>query len=405
MAKLEAEVTANIGPFEKALSQAAQKAKEFAAQTKDVGKDIFKETAGGGAFKMVGLGGAAAAATAFGVAVVEASKEGLQAFGKMEQQVLQLKYNLKDPSVAREVHDWIKQIALGTDDVDKLQAAFVSLSESGLGLEESKQMLQDLQAVALKSGSSVDELAEAFRRAKEGGLDAGEGASRLLKALPGLSREIEKQKTSVSETVRSDVGRWDPAAGVYEHMHKAEEEADKILAMTPADFLKSGYFKTANLEQAIHAMAPRGMVAEERQTLEGTQGALDKVIDELKESLGEGLAPAVKQITNALTENLPEIESALKEFGQAVSGEVGVLVDPQKRDRQIRDFGSELGSELGKGLNPFTPSFWFGGFGGVPVTPGAPSERQEPDLGPKLDKGNDIGEQTLAVLRGVFTID
>ena len=45
MAKLEAELTANIGPFERALAQATHKAREFAEKTKDVGKDVFKDVA------------------------------------------------------------------------------------------------------------------------------------------------------------------------------------------------------------------------------------------------------------------------------------------------------------------------------------------------------------------------
>jgi hypothetical protein len=38
------------------------------------------------------------------------------------------------------------------EEIDKLQSAFVSLSESGLELDKSKEVLQDLQAIALKSG-------------------------------------------------------------------------------------------------------------------------------------------------------------------------------------------------------------------------------------------------------------
>jgi len=325
MARLEAEVTANIAPFERALGQATRKAKEFAAQTADVGKDVFKEGAGGGAFKMAGLAGGAAAATAFGVAVVDTVKESLGAFGKMETQILRLKYNLKDPSVARQVHEWIEQIATGPQEVDKLHDAFVSLSESGVGLEKSKSIMQDLQAMALKSGDSVDSLAEAFRRAKAGGLDAGEGAAKLLKALPGLSLEIEKQKRAQASLVEQQVGPWDPARGVYANMANAKAQAKELREMSAADYVKKGLLNTANLEQMLHEMAPRGMVTETRGTLEGTEGRLGIVIDNLKESLGEGLAPAIKALTTDLNENLPAIQDNLKEFGTAIGNAVGFL--------------------------------------------------------------------------------
>ena len=262
MAKLEAEVTANIGPFERALAQASQKAREFASKTKDVGKDVFKETAGGGAFKMAGLAGGVAAATAFGAAIVETTKESLGAFGKMETQILKLKYNLKDPTVAKEVHEWIKQIATGPPEVDKLHDAFISLNAAGVDMEKSKEILKDLQAVALKSGGSVDELAEAFRRAKAGGLDAGEGAARLLKSLPGLSVEIEKYKNKQADLAEENVGPWDPAKGVYSNMAAAKTRAKELREMTAADFVKGGGLKTGVLEDMLHRMAPRGMVEE-----------------------------------------------------------------------------------------------------------------------------------------------
>src|SRR5215475_13252392 len=304
MARLEAEVTANIGPFERALSQATHKAKEFANQTKDIGKDIFKETAGPNISKMLGAAGGAAAVTAFGVAIVDTAKESLKAFGHMETQILRLKYNLKDPTVAKEVHEWIEQIATSDTEVDKLHDAFVSLSESGLSLEETKTVLQDIQAIGLKSGESVDGLAEAFRRARAGGLDAGEGAAKLLKALPGLALEIEKQKKKQAELVEEQVGPWDPSRGVYANMATARAQAKELREMSAADYVKKGLLNTKNLEEMLHAMAPRAMVKESRETLEGTEGRLGIVIDNLKESLGEGLAPAIKDITKSLNDNM-----------------------------------------------------------------------------------------------------
>lgn len=396
MARLEAEVTANINPFERALSQAAHKAKEFAEGTKDVGKDIFKEVTGPNISKMLGLAGLGAAATAFGVTLVDTAKESLNAFGHMETQILRLKYNLQDPRTAKEVHEWIEQLALGEDQVDKLHDAFVSLSESGLSLDKSKEVLQDLQAVALKSGTSVDELAEAFRKAKAGGLDAGEGASRLLKSLPGLSLEIEKAKNAQAALAEEHVGTWDPAKGIYSNMAKAKAQAKELREMTPAEYVRRGLLKTENLEEMLHKMAPRAMVTEARGTLEGTRGRLDIVIDNLRESLGEGLAPAIETFTKDLSDNLPAIESSLKEFGKILGA---IVLLPHNVKEHIGEFGylaANPQETMARFLDRFLPP--------IAEKKEGPKagEKGVTDIDKTLQEGNDLQKQTNTILEALM---
>jgi hypothetical protein len=396
MARLEAEVSANIGPFERALRQAGAEAREFAAKTADIGKDIFKEAAGSKLTNLLGLAGAGAAATAFGSAVIETAKSSLEAFGHLEKQVLQLKYNLKDPTVAKEIHEWLEQLAQNDEEVDKLHSAFVSLSESGLNLEKSKEVLQDLQAVALKSGESVESLAEAFRRAKAGGLDAGEGAAKLLKALPGLSTEIEKQIALQARAAETGVTPYDPVRATGGLPVKVDKgRAAELRRMSAADFVKSGLLDTSTLERMLHRMAPRQMVAESRETLEGTAGRLGIVIDNLKESFGEGLAPAIKQLTKDLSDNLPKIEESLKAFGEALGKIVSIPHVIAENRGEIAKVFTSPGFNIPQLITEIINSQFH--------KPSAPTkEGAADDLQRSTDKGNELLEKLNGLLESLL---
>jgi hypothetical protein len=371
MARIEAEVTADIKPFERALRAAATQAREFAEKTKDVGKDVFKEAGAGKMFNMSGMSGATVAATAFGAAIIETAKEGLDAYGHLQTKVLELTANLKDPEVAEKMREFLKTLAIGAEDTDHLQAAFISLNESGLGIEESGKLLQDLQAWALRSGEAVDGLAEAFRRASAGGLDAGEGASRLLKSIAGLAPEIEKHKDEMVEMLQNYAKYAGPGAAPLEFQGKkinsgqAGQLAEEFKSMTAADFVKKGFLKKDLLEKLVHESASRDelgrdttksdplylkreellremenaakysdgkgksaleLVEQKRGTIEGKEGEASKVIESIKEEVGKPLESALDKFVNSLTDNAPQIKDAAGKLGKYL-GEAGMAIE------------------------------------------------------------------------------
>jgi len=331
MARIEAEVVADIRPFERALHRATEEAREFAEKTKDIGKDVFKDTVGGKAFNLAGMAGGAAAVTALGAAIVDTAKEGLDAFGHFETKVLELKANLKDPEVAKQTREWLAGIATAPGEIDKLQSAFTSLVESGLTLDQSKKTLLDLQAVAIKSGESVESLGESFRKAKARGSDMGEGVTKLLNSLPGLSRQIEEDKAALASAYETGLKSPPGMTGGYApSKHRSRmEAAEKIRSMSAQDYVKSGLLNTEDLEKKIHELAPPGIVTEKKGTLEGKEGELDKVIEDLKIDLGEKLAPSVERFIDTISENLPTLEEDIKQFGESIGSIIDYL-NPKK---------------------------------------------------------------------------
>ena len=300
MARLETEVTANIGPFEKALKTATEKAREFAEKAKDVTADIGKETGGGGLVKMLGLAGGAAAATAFGTAIVETVKRGLDAFSEMEQRTIRLKANFGE--AGKELDEWAEKMETAGISRESIERTLVSLKEGGFDLETNKSLTQALMAEQIKTGTPMEEMGEAMRKAAAGGLDAGEGVNRLIKGFPSLAGYIEAQTTGQAAAFRR--GRINSG----QLMSPAdEEEFNKLRNQTPADFAKSGALDRKELTNLILGNADLSVLDKERQSQAGTEAELGKTWNHVLETVGEAMSAPYKQALNQFIAELPKI--------------------------------------------------------------------------------------------------
>jgi hypothetical protein len=322
VARIEAEVAANIGPFRRALGEALEGAREWGRKVGEVGTDFTKEVGGNKLSNMIGLAGAGVAVAAFGAGLVETAKTGLEAFGHMETRVLTLKANLKDPAVAEAVNSWLESLPAAAGNIDDLTNGMRSLLESGLSLDQAKKTLLDLSGVAIKTGDSVGELAEAFRRAKAGGLDAGEGATRLLKQLPGLSMAIQP----MIDKAASDFAKHAPRSmnEMGQMTMSAEDQATytKMKGESAADFVKSGKLDTSKLEELLSSMAPKDLLAEKANTLEGREAQLGKVFEQLEVSIGAALAPGIEKLITGLADKLPELTAKFDSAALVISENV-----------------------------------------------------------------------------------
>jgi hypothetical protein len=156
-------------------------------------------------------------------------------------------------------------------------------------------------------------------------------------------------------------------------MAKAKAEAKEMREMTPADYVRKGFLKTEALETMLHEMAPRGMVEEARKGTMGTMGELDKHINQLKESLGKGLAPAIDNLVTKINQNLPAIEKDLTEFGAALgnvitfmSGTFGSGKKPQ--EKRFLDYEKEWEDKLAGNIwGTLTGTAGTAGAGGAPA--------------------------------------
>src|SRR5258708_6501646 len=97
------EILAKLGittsQFESGINRAKAEVKEFAKEVKNkMGEakeaiaDIAKETGGGKLATMLGFAGGTAAVTAFGAAVVETMKGGIEEAGKFQTQAFEMGY-------------------------------------------------------------------------------------------------------------------------------------------------------------------------------------------------------------------------------------------------------------------------------------------------------------------------
>ncbi len=330
LGKLGLTTTQFESALNKAKGEAANFGKEVALHAKEAREqlaDVAKETGGGKFASMLGLAGTGVAATAFGVAVVEAMKGGLEAFGHFETKVLELKANLKDPSIAKEVTEWVESISGAGGKFDDLFGGMRSLLESGLGLEESKTLLTSFAAEAIKTGASVTELAEAFRKARAGGLDAGEGASRLLKSIPDLAPMIQPLIDQEAAKFRRTHTTYQGDAGTWKMSEADQAEYEKLKSQTPADYVKGKQLTTQNLEDLLNKNAPRGLIEEKKKTVEGAEAEFHQKMDVMMKNLGEALAPSFKQIMADLMTEMPKLTPLLIDFGHEVARAATWIID------------------------------------------------------------------------------
>src|ERR1700740_1617150 len=187
----------NTSDFDAGIKHAKKEADSFAStvaeaagEAKEALKDVLKETGGGGIGKLLGLAGAAGAATAFGAEIVKPIKDGMAAYSKTQSNIFRLQTNLKDPTQAKEVDEFVKSRSGAGGSYDDLSSGMNKLLEANIPLEEAKKSLMDMQNIALRTGLSVETISAQFRKAEDGGLEFGETLTKLARKVPTLAPAI-----------------------------------------------------------------------------------------------------------------------------------------------------------------------------------------------------------------------
>jgi hypothetical protein len=335
MAKIEAVITGDINPFKKALKDATEKAREFANSTKDIGKDVVKDSLGGGVGNLLGFAGAAGAATLLGTKIVEAMKEGLEIFGHTETSVLRMRSSFQElgkssteaKTLSEDMEKWIEKTAVGTEGINQMRAAVLSLSEApGFdNIKKIKDTIADLGPLSFSSGHGIDELAESISHIFSGGAEAGEGMSRATRNFPGLAKGVDEWKEKIAKgyetgwmtKTKMEGGEF---SGTYQERVKVDKDlAASIKSMTAMDFAKSGMLDSSLFLQIIKEQArtlSKGSLADDRKgSLEAKEAELEKVIWALKDAIGDGLSPAIKSFLDQLNANAPELKQKAKQLG------------------------------------------------------------------------------------------
>ena len=168
--------------------------------------------------KILGVGGAIYAAGKLQEALVDAAKEGYKAFQVYQDAVLKFKYNLPSAAGSLEERGQMgKEMAetaeskVGIFSFTQLAAAGTALEQVAGELKASPQKINDLvdtmMALAIKSGTTPDVIAENFRKLvvqikEEGGAAVG----KFFKATPGMEDEAGKLRAAHAKIISKQQG-------------------------------------------------------------------------------------------------------------------------------------------------------------------------------------------------------
>jgi hypothetical protein len=317
-AKLEGEVTLNIGPFEKSIRQATAQAKEFSNKVAETGADIAKGFTGidlAGALK---IGVVAYAIEQLAEKFKDVASEALKAFGTHESEVLSLKLNIKGATdeIAEGMIKTLEAMAGVGGTTTQLVSAFRSLKEAGLGDDQAIATIKDLQNEYIKTGVSVDDYAESLRKAQAGGADQGEGLNRLMKSMPDLASMVQARIDDARNSYLQSIGH---GPGFATTSLKPGEQAHlDLIPKTPEEFIKEHGLNFQELLRGIHEHAPAGAMDEAAATLEGKQKTLAAKVEELSVTIGGAIAPAMKTFLDDVTQNLPAFTKEVADITTAM---------------------------------------------------------------------------------------
>lgn len=345
-AEIAAEVSANIGPFQKALDKALEGAHKFGEGVSEVGTDVGKNLTGIDIGKFLGLAGATVAAGLLAEKLIEVGREGLAAFATHETEVLSLKLNIKGATdeIAEGMIKTLEAMAGVGGTTAQLVSAFRSLKEAGLTDDKAIATIKDLQNEYVKTGVSVDDYAESLRKAQAGGADQGEGLQRLLKSMPDLAPMIQAKIDDARNSYLQSIGH---GPGFATTALKPEEQAHlDLIPKTPEAYVKEHGLNFEELLKGIHQNAPADAMSQASETLAGKQATLAAKVEELSVTIGAALAPAMKSFLDEVIKGLPafteEVASitaamgpplleALKAFGGALVAATNVLTKNQAK--------------------------------------------------------------------------
>jgi hypothetical protein len=322
MAHVKAEVDANITPFQKRLREALESAKEFGKKTKEVGVDIGKETGFGKLGTMLGLGGAAASVTAFGVAIVEAIKGGVEEAAKFQTEAFEMGTVLKDMDLGKEMTEWAENTASAVGNATDRVQALKSLLQSGLATpEDAEDRFRQFADIIAGAGGNMTELAEGFRKMSIGqGEEKTAGMQRIMKGSGAIEQMVRDDKAAYEQELRSHLAGIPRTMGTIGQVQTEQENLKRLQGMSLTDYAKE-FLKpedvTAMLERAT---APGGQYFGKAQakgeTYEGAQARFKQAIAEAEQQLGQTILPTLTTWLNNMTKAIQDNAPAIKTFGE-----------------------------------------------------------------------------------------
>jgi hypothetical protein len=303
MAEIDVKIKGDDADFKRKLEESALATKEFASFAKEQ-MLAFKETAadvmGESGFGLVGKGitGGQVAIVAFGAAIAEAFKKAVEGATEFEKQSKSLGFALgiARAGMSDDLMKWTESVSGAMGGIDEDVKTFHGLIGVGMGVEQAKNQLIDIQNVAAKTGSSVEEVGNAIVQMRSRG---------------EIPKGFFRENTQIAALVKQMLGPEIPKPG--EPVPSAEGADEKLMTRVTA---KGGadWF----LRSVFPMIAPGGMAAGIRSEVEST--AAGKWADvqvqfaELAEEVGHELLPSVKDFANELKKDLPEITETLKGF-------------------------------------------------------------------------------------------
>jgi hypothetical protein len=208
--------------------------------------------------------------------IVEQFKKATEAAIDWEKQVTALKLSL--PAAFRDsaesIQEWVESVSGGMGSVEADMRVIAELFKAGMGVEEGKRALLDIQNAAAKLGISVEDLGLKFAEIKE----RGEVPERFFKEFPALA----------------PIAR---GLGMPEHP-------------TPEWMLRT----------LLPNIAPGGLQSPVRMEVEQTAAAqLAKFgveLENVSQTLGVELLPTLKDWLKEFRESIPQIGATAKKLGE-----------------------------------------------------------------------------------------
>jgi len=368
MAEVKVNIGASVTGFQRGIREAIEGLNHFREHAKEVGKEVAKSVGGKDLAQILVPATATAAVAAFGVALVEAARKGIEAFSEFEQLTLRLKYNLANPNLAKPIAEALEKGSGAAGTAAERTSAYTTLLQAGIqpGAEEGKEEVKDepkteemevggkkiiveiippqgqksgpeigagkildaLDQWAAKNGETQSQMAETLRVIHDRGADAGDGMTRALVSFKGLDQAlapqlaafqakqqpeqaaahleaVEKEKEYRAKHKFGAIGGFETQTELNEYAKLHKEATTTAPAATAVDMVKAHAINFQDILKAIVAGAPKGAVQEEAGTFKGHVDNLMARFDELEKAIGAALAPDLEMLMSEITEALP----------------------------------------------------------------------------------------------------
>ena len=319
--KVEAEVTANISQFERALIQAGEKGKEFGSKIGEAGRDVEKAFLGKDIAKMLQIGGAVAAVGILADKFKDFFKESLADFGRMETATLKLGLALHNPEKAKQIKESAENVAgPGYATAEEIMASTQALGNARFQFASKDD----------RPGSMTGLTTGVEMRGHATGAAIPQGGDALQAALANLNVLNDKGLPAMSEAILKfsvKGGEGKTAAKMFEAIPELEPAINKRIKQSgshqnPEEWMKANVKSMDALKDLIVDTARlyndpktgKTPIQAEGDTLEGTTKKLVAEFSEIKDEVGEKIAPAFKSFATALETNIPSIEKSLEAF-------------------------------------------------------------------------------------------